>query len=82
MENYREKFRYYCYENIDRVDFVYNDKEFGINTITSNIDNFDELFLSEKFSKKVINAVDVLAQKLEREITLLNNGRKNDIINR
>lgn len=73
-DNYREKFRYYCYENIDNVDFIYNDETFGINIITSNIDNFTELFLNENFSKKVINAVEVLAKKLNRKMVLLNNG--------
>ncbi len=73
-DNYRDKFRYYCYENIDNIDFIYNDESFGINIITSNIDNFMESFLNENFSKKVINAVEVLAKKLNRKMIILNNG--------
>ena len=71
-DNYRDKFRYYCYENIDKVDFIYTDDVFGINIITRNIDNFAELFLKENFSKKVINAVLALAQKLNRKPIILN----------
>ena len=78
-DNYREKFRYYCYENIDNIDFVYDDGNFGINIITSNVDNFTELFLNENFSKKVINAVEVLAKKLNRKMLVLNNGTQMNI---
>ena len=78
-DNYRERFRYYCYENIDNVDFVYDDENFGINIITSNVDNFTELFLNENFSKKVINAVEVLAKKLNRKMIVLNNGNPMNI---
>ena len=78
-DNYREKFRYYCYENIDNVDFIYDDENFGINIITSNVDNFTELFLNENFSKKVINAVEVLAKKLNRKMIVLNNGNPMNI---
>ena len=78
-DNYRERFRYYCYENIDNVDFIYNEENFGINIITSNIDNFTEMFLNENFSKKVINAVEVLAKKLNRKMIILNNGNPMNI---
>ena len=74
-ENYREKFRYYCYENIDNVDFIYNDEYFGINIITSSMDNFSDLFLNENFSKKVINAVSILAKKLNKKPIILNNSK-------
>ncbi len=73
-DNYREKFRYYPYENIDRVDFIYDDNNFGINIITSNVDNFVELFFKENFPRKVLNAVEALAKKLNREPLVLNNG--------
>ena len=73
-DNYRDRFRYYCYENIDNVEFIYNDDTFGINIITSNVEEFPELFLKENFSKKVINAVEVLAEKLNRKSIILNNG--------
>ena len=72
--NYRDKFKYCCYENIDKVDFIYTDDVFGIDILTSNIGNFCELFLKDSFSKKVINAVEVLAEKLNRKSVILNNG--------
>ena len=75
-DNYRERFRYYCFENIDKIDFIYNDENFGINIITSNVDNFKELFLKENFSKKVINAVEILGRKLNRKSIILNNDKE------
>ena len=80
-DNYRDRFRYYCYENIDKVEFIYNDDTFGINIITSNIEEFPKLFLEENFSKKVINAVKVLAEKLNRKSIILNNGKSINIEN-
>ncbi len=79
VDNYRDRFRYHCYENIDRVEFIYDEEYFGINIITSNIDNFSELFLKENFPKKVINAVEVLAEKLNRKKIILNNGNKMNV---
>jgi hypothetical protein len=73
-DNHRERFRYFCYENIDRVDFINSDENFGINIITSDIDNFTDLFLSEEFTKKIINAVKMLAKKLNKKPVILNNG--------
>ena len=85
-DNYRERFGYLCYENIDDVDFIYNDEYFGINIVTSNADNFVETFLCEDFSKKVINAVKILAKKLNKKPVVLNNdisiNIKNDSFNR
>ena len=74
-ENYREKFRYYCWENVDKVEFIYDDDRFGIDIITSNIDNFNELFLSENFTKKIINSLSTTAEKLNRKLVILNNGK-------
>ena len=73
-ENYKEKFGYRCWENVDRVDYIYNDNQFGINIITSGVEEFDRLFSREKFSGKVVNAVNVLAEKLGKEPVILNNG--------
>ena len=75
-ENYRDKFGYICYESIDKVDFIYTDDSFGINIITSNVENFAELFLRESFTKKIIKAVEALAEKLNRKPIILNNGVK------
>ena len=75
-DNYREKFRYYCYENIDEIIFIYDDNYFGIDIVTSNIDNFEELFLKENFAKKVINSIDALARKLGRKPIMMNNSKK------
>lgn len=82
-DNYREKFRYYYYEDVIKVNFIFDNDTFGINIITENIDNFDELFSKENFSRKIVNAVEVLAQKLERKPLLLNNNKpiKNTISN-
>ena len=73
-DNYREKFRYYCYEDIIKVAFIYDDDVFGINIITNEVKDFNDKFLSENFPKKVINAVLVLAEKLNRKAVILVNG--------
>ena len=72
--NYRDKFRYYCWEDVTEVRFIYDDNNFGINIITPNLFNFEELFLQENFSTKIINVVKVLADKLDRNPIFLNNG--------
>ena len=73
-DNYREKFRYYCYEDINRVDFIYNDYEFGIDIITNDIDNFVEKFLQEKHPHKAIKTLESLANKLNRKPIIKHNG--------
>ena len=75
-KNYREKFRYYCYEDILEINYIYNMKDFGIDIITNDIDDFANKFLSENFSKKVINAVEVLAAKLDCNPIIMVNGMK------
>lgn len=74
-DNYREKFRYYCWEDVVKVDFIFDNDNFGINIITNNIDNFDELFSKENFSRKIVNVVEVLAEKLGKKSLLLNSGK-------
>lgn len=73
-DNYREKFRYYCWEDVAKIEFILDNDSFGINIITKNINNFDDFFSKEKFSKKIVNAVEVLAEKLGKKSLLLNNG--------
>lgn len=73
-DNYREKFRYYCYEDINRIDFIFDEKNFGIDIITNDIPDFNDMFLSENFPKKVINAVNILALKLNKEPIIKTNG--------
>ena len=73
-DNYREKFRYYCYEDINRIDFILDEKSFGIDIITNDIPDFNDMFLSENFPKKVINAVNILALKLNKEPIIKTNG--------
>lgn len=75
-DNYREKYRYYCYEDILKIDFVYDMKEFGINIITNDIENFEDNLFKENFPKKVINAVEVLAKKLNRIPVIYINNKK------
>lgn len=79
-KDYRERFRYYCYENIDSVEFIYDDNNFGIDIITSNINDFNEQFFKENFCRKIVNALEVLATKLNRDYILLNNGEKMKIL--
>ena len=74
--NYREKFRYYCYEDILKINFIYDMKEFGIDIVTNDIHEFESKFLSENFSKKVINAVEILATKLNCNPFIMVNGKK------
>jgi hypothetical protein len=73
-DNYREKFRYYCYEDINRIDFIFDEKNFGIDIITNDIPNFNNMFLNESFPKKVINAINILALKLNKEPIIKTNG--------
>lgn len=75
-DNYRERFRYYCYEDINRVDFIYDETYFGINIISKEIENFKDIYFKEKFPLKTINAIEVLAKKLNRKPILLNNGKE------
>ena len=74
-DNYREKFRYYCYEEINKIDFLLDEDYFGIDIISNEVDNFVEMFLNENFPKKVINAVNVLAAKLDKKPVIKNNGK-------
>jgi hypothetical protein len=74
-DNYREKFRYYCYEDINKIDFIFTETDFGIDIITNNVANFKDMFLSENFPKKVINAVHVLAIKLGKKPIITHNGK-------
>ena len=78
-DNYRDKFRYYCWEDVEKVDFIYDEEYFGINIITENVENFDELFSKENFSRKIVNAVEVLAKKLNRKSIVLNNNKPMNI---
>ena len=72
-DNYREKFRYYCYEDINRIDFVFDENNFGIDIITNDVPNFNNVFLGENFPKKVINAVNILALKLNKKPIIKHN---------
>ena len=73
-DNYREKYRYYCYEEIDDIQIIYDDEYFGINIITGYTNGFETSFLNEVFSAKVFNCLDVLASKLNRELVVKHNG--------
>lgn len=78
--NCREKHGYIVYEEINEVEFIYNEKEFGINLLTSDKKDFEDLFFSpdRKFVGKVINAVNALAEKLERNPVIQHNGNTLD----
>jgi HD superfamily phosphohydrolase YqeK len=72
--NYREKYDYVFTERIDDVQYILNADCFGIDIITSDIDDFEDKFLSLNFFHNVINLVDCLANKLNRKPIILNNG--------
>ena len=74
-DNYREKYRYYCYEEINSIEFIFNDEYFGIDIISNNVPNFDDMFFKENHPKKVIKAINVLAKKLNRKPIMKNNGK-------
>ena len=62
---YRKKFKYYIYEDLNDIDFIYNDKNFGINILANGIANVVSEFYAQSFTTKIINAVKVLAEKLK-----------------
>lgn len=66
-DNYREKFRYYCCEDIKRIDFILDDNKFGIDIITNVLSDFNNMFLKENFTKRAIKTLIVLASKLDKE---------------
>lgn len=73
-DNYRDKYRYYCFEEIDNIEFIYDDESFGINIVTGYTNGFETDFLNEVFTAKVFNCLDVLANKLDRELVVKHNG--------
>jgi len=75
-DNYRDKYRYYCYEDINSIEFIYDDEFFGINIITGDVDDFKTMFLNERFSTKVFNCLDILATKLNRTLVVKHNGEE------
>lgn len=66
---------YFFTETIEKVEFIYNDSYFGLNIITTNIENFENLFLSLKFFHTVINIVKVLAIKLDKKPIIKHNDK-------
>ena len=54
-DNYRQKFRHYCFEDILEINFIYNINEFGIDIITNGIDNFENDFLSEDIINEIFS---------------------------
>lgn len=72
-DNYRERFRYYCCEDIERIDFILDDNNFGIDIISNDIPNFKQVFLKENFPKRAIKTLTVLSSKLNKEPIIKNN---------
>lgn len=60
---------------IEKVEYIYDDTYFGLNIITKDIDNFEELFLAEHFFSRVINIVRVLAIKYNRKPIIKENDK-------
>ena len=79
-DNYKEKFGYVCYEDIEKIDFIYDMEKFGINLITNGNEIFIDSFIKEPFTKKILNAVEVIAEKLNRKPLLLIDGNNLNII--
>ena len=65
LENdYKEKFGYRVYEEFKSIEFIYNSEYFGINIIANDINDIILKFYEQNFTPKIINAVKVLANKL------------------
>ncbi len=76
VDDSHKKFGYVCYEDINDVEFILNDKEFGINIVTNGNDAFLDAFFAPDRShhKKIINTAKVMAEKLGKKSALLLNG--------
>ncbi len=72
--NYREKFDYFFTEAVEKVDFIYDDTNFGIDIITVGCDDFEDKYLNLEFFSKVTLVVRCMADKLNRVPVVKNNG--------
>ena len=73
---YKEKYGYRMWEDANSVDYIYDEKYFGINILTNKIDNIIVKFFNESFTVKIINAVVVLANKLNKKPVIKINGEE------
>ena len=74
-DNYKEKYDYFFTEEIVNVEFIYNEEYFGLNIMTTDIDNFEDLFLGLKFFHRIINIVKVIAIKLGKKPIIKQNNK-------
>ena len=72
--DYKERFGYRVFEDFNGIEFIYDSKYFGINILSNNVDDVDLKFYDQNFTPKIINAVKVLATKLNlKPIIKINN---------
>ena len=74
-KDYRNHYDYRMWEDTNSIDFIYNDQYFGINILTNKVDNIIVKFFNENFTIKIMNAVKVLAKKLELNPVIKINGK-------
>lgn len=70
-----DKHKKFFTEAVEKVEFIYNETYFGLNIITKDIENFEELFLGLKFFHRVINIVRMLANKFNRKPIIKENNK-------
>ena len=75
VDNYRERFRYYCYEDINEIKIIYTSTDFGINILTNDIEDFKTQLMKESFPGKAFKMVIKLASKLNRNPVIQHNGK-------
>ena len=75
-DNYKDKYDYFFTEEILKLEFIYDETNFGINIITTDKPNFEELFFGLKFFHRVINIINVLSNKLDRKPIIKHNNKK------
>lgn len=75
-DNYRDKYDYFFTEEIIRLEYIYDDEYFGINIITTDKPDFEELFFGLKFFHRVINIINVLSSKLNKKPIIKHNNKK------
>lgn len=74
-KDYKEKFGYRVFEDFNDIEFIYNSEYFGINILSNNVEDIVLKFYRENFTPKIINAVKVLATKLNlKPIIKINNN--------
>lgn len=74
-DNYREKYEYIFTEEIESINFIYDETYFGIDIVMNEIDNFAEKFCNHHFFQKVIKLVSIIAKEQDRIPVIMKNGK-------